>query len=133
MFACFTSVLTVWKKLEEENQEFFKAYYLRLMVKHQIMEYNKLLEQQLHHMRKMYPTGAAPIQSRNVSHVPSSKICLGLYQVSFSIDLSYVRIWICIYMRAHHIELHFFFVMLHPIICILNFICYSGIKVLISL
>ncbi|KAL1201489.1 hypothetical protein V5N11_002691 [Cardamine amara subsp. amara] len=70
----------VWKKLEEENQEFFKAYYLRLMVKHQIMEYNKLLEQQLHHMRKMHPTGVAPIQTRNVSHVPSmnqQQLCYG--------------------------------------------------------
>ncbi|VVB13140.1 unnamed protein product [Arabis nemorensis] len=36
----------VWQKLEEENRDFFKAYYLRLMVKQQIMEYNKLLEQQ---------------------------------------------------------------------------------------
>uniref|UniRef100_A0A1J3FMA8 Uncharacterized protein n=2 Tax=Noccaea caerulescens TaxID=107243 RepID=A0A1J3FMA8_NOCCA len=61
----------VWKKLEEENAEFFKAYYLRLMVKHQIIEYNKLLEQQVHHMRLMHPTGAASVQNRNGSHVPS--------------------------------------------------------------
>jgi uncharacterized protein (TIGR01589 family) len=57
----------VWKKLEEENAEFFKAYYLRLMVKHQIMEYNKLLEQQVQYMRQMHPT----VQNRNGSHVPS--------------------------------------------------------------
>ncbi|XP_024015760.1 uncharacterized protein LOC18023795 isoform X2 [Eutrema salsugineum] len=46
----------VWQKLEEENREFFKAYYLRLMVKHQIMEFNKLLEQQVHHMQQMHPS-----------------------------------------------------------------------------
>ncbi|KAG7549429.1 hypothetical protein ISN45_Aa06g003240 [Arabidopsis thaliana x Arabidopsis arenosa] len=61
----------VWQKLEEENREFFKAYYLRLMVKHQIMEYNKLLEQQINHMRQMHPTGGASVQNRNGSHVPS--------------------------------------------------------------
>lgn len=75
----FPSELTVWKKLEEENAEFFKAYYLRLMVKHQVIEYNKLLEQQVHHMRLMHPTGAASVQNRNGSHVPSSKICLELH------------------------------------------------------
>lgn len=105
----FPSELTVWQKLEEENREFFKAYYLRLMVKHQIMEYNKLLEQQINHMRLMHPTGGASVQNRNGSHVPSSKICLVLDRISFSMDLSYVHFWICIYMKAHHIELHFLF------------------------
>ncbi|CAA7033968.1 unnamed protein product [Microthlaspi erraticum] len=70
----------VWKKLEEENAEFFKAYYLRLMVKHQIMEYNKLLEQQVHYMRQMHPTGAASVQNRNGSHVPS----MNQQQLSFA-------------------------------------------------
>ncbi|ESQ40320.1 hypothetical protein EUTSA_v10014351mg [Eutrema salsugineum] len=61
----------VWQKLEEENREFFKAYYLRLMVKHQIMEYNKLLDQQVHHMRQTHPTGVAYVQNMNDSDVPS--------------------------------------------------------------
>ncbi|ANM69828.1 histidine-tRNA ligase [Arabidopsis thaliana] len=60
----------VWQKLEEENREFFKAYYLRLMVKHQIMEYNELLEQQINHMRQMHPTAGASVRNRNGSHVP---------------------------------------------------------------
>ncbi|XP_010481811.1 PREDICTED: uncharacterized protein LOC104760536 [Camelina sativa] len=61
----------VWQKLEEENREFFKAYYLRLMVKHQIMEFNKLLEQQVHHMRQIHPTGVASVQNTNGSHLQS--------------------------------------------------------------
>ncbi|XP_010464694.1 PREDICTED: uncharacterized protein LOC104745204 isoform X1 [Camelina sativa] len=61
----------VWQKLEEENREFFKAYYLRLMVKHQIMEFNKLLEEQVHHMRQIHPTGVASIQNTNGSHLQS--------------------------------------------------------------
>ncbi|KAK1311689.1 hypothetical protein QJS10_CPA07g00120 [Acorus calamus] len=36
----------VWQKLEEENQEFFKAYRVRLMLKHQIILFNNLLEKQ---------------------------------------------------------------------------------------
>ncbi|XP_060174223.1 uncharacterized protein LOC132604640 isoform X3 [Lycium barbarum] len=37
----------VWQKLEEENQEFFQAYHLKLMVKEQIMEFNRLLAEQV--------------------------------------------------------------------------------------
>nr|BAJ34073.1 unnamed protein product [Eutrema halophilum] len=61
----------VWQKLEEENREFFKAYYLRLMVKHQIMEFNKLLEQQVHHMQQMHPSGISSVQNTNGSHIQS--------------------------------------------------------------
>ncbi|CAN8270058.1 unnamed protein product [Cochlearia groenlandica] len=57
----------VWQKLEEENKEFFKAYYLRLMVKHQITELNNLLEQQLHHMYEMHRT----VSNTNGSHIKS--------------------------------------------------------------
>eukprot|EP00798_Chlamydomonas_sp_ICE-L_P009137 gene9137-16260_t len=37
----------VWQKLEEQNPDFFKAYYLRLQVKDQIVMFNYLLEQQV--------------------------------------------------------------------------------------
>ncbi|KAI4381541.1 hypothetical protein MLD38_007606 [Melastoma candidum] len=59
----------VWQKLEEENQEFFKAYYLRLTVKHQITEFNKLLEQQVHLMRQMHPGSVPVLPSTNGTHV----------------------------------------------------------------
>jgi hypothetical protein len=49
-FSLFLS--TVWQKLEEENREFFKAYYVRLMLKNQIMVFNKLLDDQYHLMIK---------------------------------------------------------------------------------
>ncbi|PON75040.1 histidine-tRNA ligase [Parasponia andersonii] len=65
----FTSL--VWQKLEEENQEFFKAYYLRLMVKHQILEFNRLLQQQVQLMRQMHPSGVSPIPASNGSHISS--------------------------------------------------------------
>ncbi|XP_010543524.1 PREDICTED: uncharacterized protein LOC104816410 [Tarenaya hassleriana] len=61
----------VWQKLEEENREFFKAYYLRLMVKHQIMEFNKFLEEQVELMRQLHPTGVASVQTTNGSHIQS--------------------------------------------------------------
>lgn len=60
----------VWQKLEEENQEFFQAYYLRLRVKHQIIEFNKLLEQQVQLMRQMYPSGVASLPTANGTHIP---------------------------------------------------------------
>ncbi|EEC72441.1 hypothetical protein OsI_05770 [Oryza sativa Indica Group] len=47
----------VWQKLEEENREFFKAYYVRLMLKNQIMVFNKLLEDQYRLMCKEQPSG----------------------------------------------------------------------------
>ncbi|XVF56270.1 hypothetical protein PTKIN_Ptkin06aG0105400 [Pterospermum kingtungense] len=60
----------VWQKLEEENREFFQAYYLRLMVKQQIMEFNKLLEQQLQLMRQIHPTGVSAISNSNGPQMP---------------------------------------------------------------
>lgn len=38
----------VWQKLEEENAEFFRAYYIRLKLKKQIVVFNYLLEHQYH-------------------------------------------------------------------------------------
>ncbi|KAL5994641.1 hypothetical protein ACLOJK_024694 [Asimina triloba] len=57
----------VWQKLEEENREFFKAYHVRLMVKNQIMIFNKLLEKQVDLMRKISPAGV-PLPVSNGSH-----------------------------------------------------------------
>lgn len=68
-FAC----LSVWQKLEEENREFFRAYYLRLMVKNQINEFNRLLEQQVQLMRQIHPTGVASMATSNGSHISTRK------------------------------------------------------------
>ncbi|KAM7256807.1 hypothetical protein ACFE04_012548 [Oxalis oulophora] len=60
----------VWKKLEEENTEFFKAYYLRLMVKNQIVEFNKLLERQVSLMHQLQQTESSSVSTSNGSHIP---------------------------------------------------------------
>lgn len=59
-----------WHKLEEENKEFFKAYYLMLMLKHQILEFNKLLEQHVYLTRQVSSTGADSLSTSNGSHIP---------------------------------------------------------------
>jgi len=61
----------VWQKLEEENQEFFRAYYLRLMVKQQINEFNRLLDLQVQLMCQMQPSGVASLPTSNGSHISS--------------------------------------------------------------
>ena len=65
--------LPVWQKLEEQNQEFFKGYHLRLMVKDQIMEFNKLLDRQAALMQQLGPTGVNFQPKSNGSHMPPSK------------------------------------------------------------
>ncbi|KAK2987351.1 hypothetical protein RJ640_023652, partial [Escallonia rubra] len=60
----------VWQKLEEENQDFFKAYHLRLIVKEQISKFNRLLERQFELMQQICPTGVASISMPNGSHIP---------------------------------------------------------------
>eukprot|EP00873_Tetraselmis_striata_P004588 jgi/Tetstr1/424852/TSEL_015355.t1 len=43
----------VWQKLEEQNPEFFRAYYTRLKLKDQILLFNHLLEQQVQMFQKI--------------------------------------------------------------------------------
>lgn len=66
----------VWQKLEEENADFFRAYYIRLKLKKQIIMFNHLLEHQYHLMK--YPVHPklplAPIQ--NGIHPMPGKILL---------------------------------------------------------
>ncbi|KAL9262425.1 hypothetical protein AKJ16_DCAP10317 [Drosera capensis] len=55
----------VWQKLEEENADFFRAYYIRLKLKKQIIVFNHLLENQYHLMKFPVPPKVplAPIQN----------------------------------------------------------------------
>lgn len=39
-------IALVWQKLEDQNPEFFKAYYLRLKVKDQMSRFNELINKQ---------------------------------------------------------------------------------------
>ncbi|KZV56928.1 hypothetical protein F511_30420 [Dorcoceras hygrometricum] len=76
----------VWQKLEEENPDFFRAYYIRLKLKKQIISFNNLLQHQYDMMK--YPVspkvplvpmqnGIHPIRANNlpvgypVMHQPS--------------------------------------------------------------
>ncbi|KAK3163240.1 hypothetical protein QOZ80_1AG0001150 [Eleusine coracana subsp. coracana] len=55
----------VWQKLEEENSEFFRAYYIRLKLKRQIILFNHLLQHQYNLMKYPAPPNAplAPMQN----------------------------------------------------------------------
>ncbi|KAF8396242.1 hypothetical protein HHK36_017857 [Tetracentron sinense] len=61
----------VWQKLEEQNPEFFKAYHLRLMVRHHIMIFNNLLEKQVELLHTIYPDGVASVPNSNGSRTSS--------------------------------------------------------------
>lgn len=43
----------VWGRLEQENREFFEAYHVRLMLKHQILHFNNLLKRQAELMNQI--------------------------------------------------------------------------------
>ncbi|XP_042020993.1 uncharacterized protein LOC121768522 isoform X1 [Salvia splendens] len=61
----------VWQKLEAENQEFFRAYHLMLIVKDQILRFNQLLEKQVELMRQVCQTGVASLSLSNGSQMHS--------------------------------------------------------------
>ncbi|KAJ1404184.1 hypothetical protein SESBI_26781 [Sesbania bispinosa] len=60
----------VWQKLEEENEEFFQAYYTRLVLKQQIMEFNRLLDRQVQAMHS-HSTAVPSLPTSNGSHIPA--------------------------------------------------------------
>ncbi len=70
----------VWQKLEEQNPEFFKAYYTRLKLKKQILLFNHLLEQQVQLMHKMslFPA-KPPILQNGMLLNPNTSTTLPLY------------------------------------------------------
>lgn len=59
----------VWQKLVEENQDFFEAYHLRLMVKHQINVFNELLKQQVDLMHRICPARVDTVPIPNGSQL----------------------------------------------------------------
>ncbi|URD77443.1 plant-specific domain TIGR01589 family protein [Musa troglodytarum] len=58
----------VWQKLEEENREFFEAYHVRLILKNQILVFNRLLEKQVELMQRACPSGVAAVPHPNGSN-----------------------------------------------------------------
>ncbi|OVA01949.1 Conserved hypothetical protein CHP01589 [Macleaya cordata] len=71
----FTSL--VWQKLEEENAEFFRAYYTRLKLKKQIIMFNHLLEHQYNLMK--FPAPKVPLTplQNGVHPMPVNKLPMG--------------------------------------------------------
>ncbi|KAJ3701130.1 hypothetical protein LUZ61_004835 [Rhynchospora tenuis] len=68
----------VWQKLEEENAEFFRAYYIRLKLKKQIILFNHLLEHQYHLMKYPVPPKVpiAPMQN-GIHPMPVNNLPMG--------------------------------------------------------
>ncbi|KAK2650083.1 hypothetical protein Ddye_017572 [Dipteronia dyeriana] len=68
----------VWQKLEEENADFFRAYYIRLKLKKQILLFNHLLEYQYHLMKYPVPPKVplAPIQN-GIHPMPVNNLPMG--------------------------------------------------------
>ncbi|KAK9910204.1 hypothetical protein M0R45_034175 [Rubus argutus] len=69
----------VWQKLEEENADFFRAYYIRLKLKKQIILFNHLLEHHCH-LSKFHPmhpkVPLAPIQN-GIHPMPVNNLPMG--------------------------------------------------------
>ncbi|XP_065042501.1 uncharacterized protein LOC135586588 isoform X2 [Musa acuminata AAA Group] len=61
-------ISSVWQKLEEENPEFFRAYYIRLKLKKQIILFNQLLEHQYHLMKYPIPFKVPLVPMQNGIH-----------------------------------------------------------------
>lgn len=108
---CIAS-LPVWQKLEEENQEFFNAYYLRLMVKSQIIEFNRLLEQQAQMMHQIHPCAVTALSSSNGSHVQPSKAAFLLVgSLIFICYLLNCYIWMLLHASYNVCDLLFYFIL----------------------
>ncbi|PHU01652.1 hypothetical protein BC332_31439 [Capsicum chinense] len=67
----------LWEKPEEENQELFQAYYLKLMVKEQIIEFNRLLAEQVKMTQKFSSAIASLPMSNgcNISPMHQNSTC----------------------------------------------------------
>ncbi|XP_024977282.1 uncharacterized protein LOC112514885 [Cynara cardunculus var. scolymus] len=68
----------VWQKLEEENADFFRAYYIRLKLKKQIILFNHLLEHQYHLMKYPVPPKLPVASIHNGIHpMPVNNLPMG--------------------------------------------------------
>ncbi|KAJ8547887.1 hypothetical protein K7X08_021123 [Anisodus acutangulus] len=68
----------VWQKLEEENADFFRAYYIRLKLKKQIILFNHLLEHQNHLMKYPVPPKVPlALMQNGISTMPVNNLPMG--------------------------------------------------------
>ncbi|XP_024524210.1 uncharacterized protein LOC112344162 [Selaginella moellendorffii] len=91
----FTSL--VWMKLEEQNPDFFKAYYTRLKLKLHIATFNHLLDQQAELRRKLgllpqvYPSQVSqmiPTQPSHLRHPASQNLEHSTHRDSSAMELA---------------------------------------------
>lgn len=73
----------VWQKLEEENPEFFRAYYIRLKLKKQIILFNQLLEHQYHLMKYPIPFKVPLVPMQNGIHPVHVQLTIYLWGTQF--------------------------------------------------
>lgn len=71
----------VWQRLEEENQDFFEVYYIRLALKDQIKIFNDLLKKQAALMQQIQPTGVAPMPVSNGCRMTQFRQNAGCYAI----------------------------------------------------
>ncbi|KAL2895881.1 putative 29 kDa protein in mitochondrial S-1 DNA [Bienertia sinuspersici] len=71
----------LWQRLEDENQEFFEVYHIRLALKEQIQRFNELLKQQAALMGKIQSAGVAPMPASNGSHMTQFQQNAGCYGI----------------------------------------------------
>ncbi|KAF3668075.1 hypothetical protein FXO37_09705 [Capsicum annuum] len=81
----------VWQKLEEENQEFFQAYYLKVMVKEQIIEFNRSLAEQVKMMQQFSSAIASLPMSNGCNISPSDGICGAYVKIGDGMGGAYVH------------------------------------------
>ncbi|GER41241.1 hypothetical protein STAS_17948 [Striga asiatica] len=58
----------VWARLERDNPDFFRAYYIMIAVQEQIIEFNKLLPAQVELMRRIALTGNTSVFNSSLPH-----------------------------------------------------------------
>ncbi|XP_073222267.1 uncharacterized protein [Cicer arietinum] len=64
----------VWKRLKEQNVEFFQAYYTRLVLKQQIEQFNTLLDKQKQLMESELTKVASPPTSNGLHYHATSSL-----------------------------------------------------------
>ncbi|KQK03331.1 uncharacterized protein LOC100838575 isoform X1 [Brachypodium distachyon] len=67
----------VWQKLEEENSEFFRAYYIRLKLKKQIILFNHLLQHQYNLMKYPAPPNPLVPMQNGIHSMPVNNLPMG--------------------------------------------------------
>ena len=78
-YLIYVFVISVWQKLEEENADFFRAYYIRLKLKRQILLFNHLLEHQYNLMKYPMPPKVPLVPIQNGIHPMPGKFSPYIY------------------------------------------------------